>query len=74
MSVFVARTGTDIGFEQHPCLEPLGCRRPSGMHEGQYRFRASVWSRTMYLTISALLSWSPPPGEPIAANLSRELW
>jgi hypothetical protein len=38
MSVFVARTGTDIGFEQHPCLEPLGCRRPSGMHEGQYRF------------------------------------
>jgi hypothetical protein len=31
----VAITGTDIGFEEDPCMEQLGCRRPPGIHEGQ---------------------------------------
>ena len=31
----VAITGTDIGFEQDPGMEQLGCRRPPGIHEGQ---------------------------------------
>jgi hypothetical protein len=31
----VAIIGTDIGFEQDPCMEQLGCRRRPGIHEGQ---------------------------------------
>jgi hypothetical protein len=34
---------------------------------------SSVLSRTMDLTSSALLSGSPPQGEPIAEHLSSEL-